>query len=127
FTTVRDVGSANFLDVSMRDAINAGTIPGPRMFVATHILTITGGHGDFSCGFHDHLFKEPGVHNGVVNSPEDGVRAVRYMIKYGADLIKIAATGGVLSLGDSQAGEQLTLDEMKAIVETAHTLERKVA
>jgi imidazolonepropionase-like amidohydrolase len=127
FTTVRDVGSTNFLDVSMRDAINAGAIPGPRMFVATHILTITGGHGDFSCGFHDHLFKEPGIHNGVVNSPEDGVRAVRYMIKYGADLIKIAATGGVLSLGDSQAGEQLTLDEMKAIVETAHTLERKVA
>ena len=127
FTTVRDVAAANFIDVSMRDAINAGTIPGPRMFVATHMLTITGGHGDFSCGFHEHLFAEPGFQNGVVNTPEDGVRAVRYMIKYGADLIKFAATGGVLSLADSQAGEQLTLAEMKAIVETAHTLERKVA
>ncbi|HEX3183722.1 MAG TPA: amidohydrolase family protein, partial [Pyrinomonadaceae bacterium] len=112
---------------SMRDAINAGKVPGPRMFVATHMLTITGGHGDFSCGFHEHLLPEPGVHNGVVNTPEDAVRAVRYMIKYGADHIKFAATGGVLSLADSQAGEQLTLAEMKAIVETAHTLERKVA
>ena len=127
FTTVRDVAAANFLDVSMRDAINAGKVPGPRMFVATHMLTITGGHGDFSCGFHEHLLPEPGVHNGVVNTPEDAVRAVRYMIKYGADHIKFAATGGVLSLADSQAGEQLTLAEMKAIVETAHTLERKVA
>jgi imidazolonepropionase-like amidohydrolase len=127
FTTVRDVAAANFLDVSMRDAINAGKVPGPRMFVATHMLTITGGHGDFSCGFHEHLLPEPGVHNGVVNTPEDAVRAVRYMIKYGADHIKFAATGGVLSLADSQAGEQLTLAEMKAIVETAHTLERRVA
>jgi imidazolonepropionase-like amidohydrolase len=127
FTTVRDVGAANFIDVSIRDAINAGTIPGPRMFVATHILTITGGHGDFSSGLRENLLPEPDFQNGVVNSPEDGVRAVRYMIKYGADHIKIAATGGVLSLGDSQAGEQLTLAEMKAIVETAHTLERKVA
>src|SRR5262249_4420080 len=76
---------------------------------------------------HEHLLQEPGVHNGVVNSPEDGVRAVRYMIKYGADVIKFAATGGVLSLGDSQAGEQLTLAEVKAIVETAHHLQRKVA
>jgi imidazolonepropionase-like amidohydrolase len=127
FTTVRDVAAANFLDVSMRDAITAGKVPGPRMFVATHMLTITGGHGDFSCGFHEHLLPEPGVHNGVVNTPEDAVRAVRYMIKYGADHIKFAATGGVLSLADSQAGEQLTLAEMKAIVETAHTLERRVA
>lgn len=127
FTTVRDVGSANFIDVSIRDAINAGRIPGPRMYVAAHILTITGGHGDFSCGFRDHLIEEPGICNGVINSPGDGVRAVRYMIKYGADHIKLAATGGVLSLNDSQAGEQLTIAEMKAVVETAHMLERKVA
>lgn len=127
FTTIRDVGGPNFIDVSIRDAINAGTIPGPRMYVATRILTITGGHGDFSAGLREGLIEEPDFSNGIVNSPEDGVRAVRYMIKYGADHIKIAATGGVLSLGDSQAGEQLTLAEMKAIVETAHMLDRKVA
>ena len=127
FTTVRDVGAANFIDISLRDAINAGTVPGPRMYVATHILTITGGHGDFSSGLRDGLLAEPDFRNGIVNSPEDGVRAVRYMIKYGADHIKIASTGGVLSLGDSQAGEQLTLAEMKAVVETAHVLGRKVA
>jgi imidazolonepropionase-like amidohydrolase len=97
------------------------------MFVAGRILTITGGHGDFTAGLRDNLLPEPDFQRGIVNSPEDGVRAVRYMIKYGADQIKIAATGGVLSLGDSQAGEQLTLAEMKAIVETAHMLDRKVA
>jgi len=127
FTTVRDVGGSNFVDVSLRDAINAGTVPGPRMYVATHMLTITGGHGDFSSGFRENLLAEPDFRRGIVNSPEDGVRAVRYLIKYGADHIKISATGGVLSLGDSQAGEQLTLAEMKAIVETAHMLDRKVA
>jgi imidazolonepropionase-like amidohydrolase len=127
FTTVRDVGAPEFIDVSLRDAINAGTVPGPRMYVASRILTITGGHGDFTAGLRDNLLPEPDYQRGIVNSPEDGVRAVRYMIKYGADHIKIAATGGVLSLGDSQAGEQLTLAEMKAIVETAHMLDRKVA
>jgi imidazolonepropionase-like amidohydrolase len=126
FTTVRDVGSANFIDVSLRDAINQGIVPGPRMFVATHILTITGGHGDFSSGLRDNLFVEPDYRRGIINSPDDAARAVRYMIKYGADHIKMASTGGVLSLGDSQAGEQLTLAEMRAIVETAHTLDRKV-
>lgn len=127
FTTVRDVGAPEFIDVSLRDAINAGTVPGPRMYVATRILTITGGHGDFTAGLRDNLLPEPDFSRGIVNSSEDGVRAVRYMIKYGADQIKISATGGVLSLGDSQAGEQLTLAEMKAIVETAHMLDRKVA
>lgn len=127
FTTVRDVGAPEFIDVSLRDAINAGTIPGPRMFVSTRIVTITGGHGDFSAGLRDNLIPEPDYQRGIVNSPEDGVRAVRYLVKYGADQIKIAATGGVLSLGDSKAGEQLTLAEMKAIVETAHMLGRKVA
>jgi imidazolonepropionase-like amidohydrolase len=127
FTTVRDVGAGDFIDVSLRDAINAGTVPGPRMYVATRILTITGGHGDFSAGFRENLIPEPDYQRGIVNSPEDGVRAVRYAIKYGADHIKIAATGGVLSLGDSQAGEQLTFAEMKAIVDTAHMLDQKVA
>ena len=127
FTTVRDLGAPEFIDLSLRDAINQGTVPGPRMYVAGRILTITGGHGDFSAGLRENLLPEPDFTRGIVDSPEDGVRAVRYMIKYGADHIKIAATGGVLSLGESQAGEQLTLAEMKAIVDTAHMLERKVA
>ncbi|HEX8136491.1 MAG TPA: amidohydrolase family protein [Pyrinomonadaceae bacterium] len=126
FTTVRDVGAPDFIDVSLRDAIRAGTVPGPRMFVATYLLTITGGHGDFSSGLREELMPEPDFRRGIVNSPEDGVRAVRYMIKYGADHIKIVPTGGVLSLGDTQAGEQLTSAEMKAMIETAHMLGRKV-
>lgn len=126
FTTVRDVGAPDFIDVSLRDAIRAGTVPGPRMYVATYLLTITGGHGDFSSGLREELLPEPDFRRGIVNSPEDGVKAVRYMIKYGADHIKIVPTGGVLSLGDTQAGEQLTLAEMRAIVETAHMLGRKV-
>ncbi|HEU4388573.1 MAG TPA: amidohydrolase family protein [Blastocatellia bacterium] len=126
FTTVRDVGADGFVDVSLRDAINAGTVPGPRMFVAGELLTITGGHGDAG-GIREDLLPEPDYRNGVVNTPEDGVRAVRYMVKYGADHIKLAATGGVLSIADSGSGEQLTYEEMKAIVDTARQLDRKVA
>jgi imidazolonepropionase-like amidohydrolase len=126
FTTVRDVGAQNFVDISLRDAIEAGAVPGPRMFVATRTMSITGGHGDLG-GVREDLLPEPGFHSGIVNSPEDGVRAVRYMVKYGADHIKLNATGGVLSLADSAAGQQFTLEEMKAIVETAGMLDRKVA
>ncbi|HEX5731736.1 MAG TPA: amidohydrolase family protein [Blastocatellia bacterium] len=126
FTTVRDVGAPNFVDISLRDAINAGTVPGPRMFVATRALSITGGHGDAG-GLREDLLPEPDYRNGIINSPEDGVRAVRYQAKYGADHIKISATGGVLSIADSGSGQQMTLEEMKAIVETARMLDRKVA
>ncbi|HXG67590.1 MAG TPA: amidohydrolase family protein [Blastocatellia bacterium] len=126
FTTVRDVGAGGFVDISLRDAINAGTIPGPRMFVAGRALSITGGHGDVG-GIREDLLPEPDYRSGIVNSPEDGVRAVRYMAKYGADHIKISATGGVLSLADSGAGQQFTYEEMKAIVDTARMLDRKVA
>ncbi len=126
FTTVRDVGAANFLDVSLRDAVNAGTITGPRMFVAGRALSITGGHGDFG-GIRENLIPEPGYKEGIINTPEDAVRAVRYMAKYGVDHIKFTATGGVLSIADSGSGQQFTLDEMKAIIETAHMLDRKVA
>ncbi|HWP42183.1 MAG TPA: amidohydrolase family protein [Blastocatellia bacterium] len=126
FTTVRDVGASNFVDISLRDAINAGTIPGPRMFVAAKSLSITGGHGDVG-GIREDLLPEPDYRNGIVNSPEDGVRGVRYMVKYGADHIKITATGGVLSIADSGAGQQFTYEEMKAIVDTARLLDRKVA
>lgn len=127
FTTVRDVGSNNFVDVSLRDAINAGTVTGPRMFVATQALGITGGHVDPTGGIREDLLPEPDFRKGVVNSPEDGVRAVRYNAKYGADLIKIAATGGVLSLSDAGLEQHLTFEEMKAIIDTAHLLGMKVA
>jgi len=126
FTTVRDVGASGFVDISLRDAINAGTVPGPRMFVATKTLSITGGHGDVG-GIREDLLPEPDYREGIVNSPEDGVRAVRYQAKYGADHIKICATGGVLSIADSGSGQQFTFEEMKAIVDAARMLHRKVA
>ncbi|HKP12156.1 MAG TPA: amidohydrolase family protein [Blastocatellia bacterium] len=127
FTTVRDVGAGNFVDVSLRDAINAGAVTRPRMFVATQALGITGGHVDPTGGVREDLLPEPDFRKGVVNSPEDGVRAVRYNAKYGADLIKIAATGGVLSLSDASLEQHLTLEEMKAIIDAAHLLGMKVA
>ena len=126
FTTVRDLGAPNFVDISLRDAVAAGTVPGPRMFVATRIIGITGGHGDTG-GIREDLLPEPDFRAGIVNGPDDAVRAVRYAVKYGADVIKISATGGVLSLADSGAGQQLTLTEMKAVVDTARMLDRKVA
>ena len=126
FTTVRDVGAAGFVDISLRDAIAAGTIPGPRMFVATRALSITGGHGDIG-GVREDLLPEPDWRSGIVNSPEDGVRAVRYNAKYGANLIKIAATGGVLSLADASLEQHFSFEEMKAICDAAKLLGLKVA
>ena len=125
FTTVRDVGAAGFVDISLRDAIAAGTIPGPRMFVATRALSITGGHGDIG-GVREDLLPEPDWRSGIVNSPEDGVRAVRYNAKYGANLIKIAATGGVLSLADASLEQSFSFEEMKAICDAAKLLGLKV-
>jgi imidazolonepropionase-like amidohydrolase len=126
FTTTRDVGSGEFVDISLRDAIKNGLVPGPRMFVAGKVLSITGGHGD-SGGLREDILPEPGWTQGIVNSPEDGVRAVRYLAKYGVDLIKIAATGGVLSLSDASLEQHFTYEEMKAIIDTAHMLGLKVA
>jgi imidazolonepropionase-like amidohydrolase len=100
FTTVRDVSGYDFLDVGLRNAINAGKIPGPRMLVSVHALGSTGGHCDNEAGFTAGLFNhESGVEHGVINSPDDARRAVRYNIKYGADVIKTCATGGVFSPG----------------------------
>jgi len=120
------VGASGFVDISLRDAIAAGTIPGPRMFVATRALSITGGHGDIG-GVREDLLPEPDWRNGIVNSPEDGVRAVRYNAKYGANLIKIAATGGVLSLADASLEQHFSFEEMKAICDAAKLLGLKVA
>ena len=123
FTTVRNVGAGGYTDVDLRDAIDAGTVPGPHMQVSGPPLGITGGHCDENLlPFRYHL-QEGGV--------ADGIAAVQHMvrqnIKYGADVIKICATGGVLSKGDDPQASQYTLEEMQAIVADAHRLGRKVA
>jgi imidazolonepropionase-like amidohydrolase len=123
FTTVRNVGAGGFTDVALRDEINAGHIPGPHMQVSGPPLGITGGHMD------NNLL--PAQYNDVGEGVADGIPAVQHMvrrnIKYGADLIKIGASGGVLSKGDDPQASQYTLEEMQAIVADAHRLGRKVA
>jgi len=123
FTAVRNVGAEGYSDVALRDAINAGDIPGPRMLVSGPALGITGGHCDENLLPFEYHVSAEGVADGVA-----GVQhKVREVIKYGADLIKICATGGVLSKGDNPQASQYTLEEMKAIVADAHRLGRKVA
>ena len=125
FTTVRNVGAASFDDLALRKAIDEGWTAGPRILTAGHSLGITGGHCDengFRPGVADGDFRT-GIADGV-----DQVRAaVRYQIKYGADLIKTCATGGVLSEGDAVGVPQYAFEELKAMVDEAHKLERKVA
>src|SRR5436305_11770490 len=123
FTTVRNVGAQGYSDVALRDAINAGDISGPRMLVSGPALGITGGHCD-----EDLLpFEYHATAEGVADGVEGVQHKAREVIKYGADLIKICATGGVLSKGDNPQASQYTLEEMKAIVADAHRLGRKVA
>lgn len=123
FTTVRNVGASGYTDVALRDAINEGMLPGPRMLVSGPPLGITGGHCD------DNLL--PFEYHQTAEGVADGIPAVQHKvretIKYGADVIKICATGGVLSKGDDPQASQYTLEEMKAIVADAHRLGRKVA
>jgi imidazolonepropionase-like amidohydrolase len=123
FTTVRNVGASGFTDVALRDAINAGDVPGPRMLVSGPALGITGGHCDNNLLPFEYHVSEEGVADGIPAVQHK----VREVIKYGADLIKICATGGVLSKGDDPQASQYTLEEMKAIVADAHRLGRKVA
>jgi imidazolonepropionase-like amidohydrolase len=127
FTTVRDVGSRDFIDVGLRNAIAAGLVLGPRMLVAVHGLGATGGHADRN-GFRFGLFGKENDHTqGIANGPDALREAVRFQVKYGADVIKFCASGGVLSLADEVDTPQLTLAEMKALVDEAHRLRRKVA
>ena len=123
FTTLRNVGARGYADVALRDAIQDGDIPGPRLYVSGPSLGITGGHCDSNLLPSEFNFRSAGVANG----PWEARAKVREVVKYGADLIKICATGGVLSKGDGVGTQQYTLEEMKAIVEEAHKLERKVA
>jgi imidazolonepropionase-like amidohydrolase len=128
FTTVRDVGSNSFLDVGLRNAINAGIVPGPRMLVSVHALGSTGGHCDDTDGFRFGLFAhESGPEDGVINSPDQARYAVRFNIKYGADIIKTCASGGVLSPTDDVDVPQLSQGELDALVDEAHSQRRKVA
>ncbi|HEV2150601.1 MAG TPA: amidohydrolase family protein [Longimicrobiaceae bacterium] len=126
FTTVRDVGSDGWADVALKHAINDGVVPGPRMYVAAHSLGITGGHCDTN-GYRPDLREEPGVQEGIANGVDAVRAAVRYQVKYGADVIKTCATGGVLSAGDAVGVQQYSEDELRAMVETAAMAERRVA
>jgi len=127
FTTVRDVGSDQYIDVALRNNIREGIVPGPRMLVAVHALGARGGHcdnGGFPYGF---FGKEPGIEEGIAAGADQFRDAVRFQVKYGADVIKVCATGGVLSLSDEVDTPQITQEEMNAIVDEAHRLHKKTA
>ena len=133
FTTVRDLGSRfvasrEFVDVALRNSINKGVIVGPRMLVATKGIGATGGHFDPTSGFRDFLFgREPDYTDGIANGPDEIRKAVRFEVKNGADVIKAAVSGGVLSLADEVDTPQLTPAEMAALVDESHRLRKKVA
>jgi imidazolonepropionase-like amidohydrolase len=123
FTTVRNVGSEGFQDVGLREAVDGGWLQGPRIVTAGYAIGATGGHCDNNALPPSYDRKEMGV----VNGPDEGRAKVRWLHKYGAQVIKICATGGVFSLGDSVGGQQLSQEEMKAIADEAHMLGLKVA
>ena len=128
FTTIRDLGAGQFIDVALRDAIASGTVVGPRMLVATKGIGATGGHFDPTNGFQDELFrKQPSWTDGIADGPEEVRKAVRYEVKNGADVIKASVSGGVLSLADEVDVPQLTPAEIGALVEETHRLRKKVA
>jgi imidazolonepropionase-like amidohydrolase len=125
-TTIRDVGSADFMDVALRNAIEQGLVQGPRILAAGHAIGSTGGHCD-SSPFPPGSVKASGVMEGICNGPDECRHAVREQMKFGADVIKICASGGVLSESDPVDVPQLTPDELAAIVGEAHAWGRKVA
>lgn len=119
FTTVRDLGGSG-VNISLRNAINQKLVAGPRIFTSGKSIGTTGGHADPTNGYREDLMGDPGPKEGVINSPEDARQAVRQRYKDGSDLIKITATGGVLSIAKDGSGPQFTDDELKAIIETAN-------
>jgi len=127
FTTVRDLGSDDLVDVGLRNAINDGSVPGPRMLVSVHAISARGGHCDGTAGYRPDLLKEPGPESGVADGPDQVRSAVRFNTKHGADVIKVCASGGVLSLTDKVDSPQLTQAELDALVNEAHALGRKAA
>jgi len=126
FTTVRDLGGTHVV-ISLRNAINKGSVDGPRIFTAGVSIGTTGGHADDSNGLNETFKKDLGPADGVINGVEDAAKAVRQRYKEGSDLIKITATGGVLSYAKDGMGAQFTVEEVKAIVQTAKDYGFKVA
>jgi len=127
FTTVRDLGTSNGVAQSLRNAIANGVAEGPRIFTAGKSLATTGGHADPTNGVRSDLRGDPGPAEGVVNSPSDALKAVRQRYKDGADLIKLTATGGVLSQAKNGSNPQFTVEEIEAIVTAAQDYGFRVA
>lgn len=127
FTTIRNVGSSGDAAFALRDAIAKGLIPGPRILVAGESISATGGHSDSTLGYRDDLFDMPGAMQGIGDGRDACRAAVRAQVKRGADLIKLTATGGVLSNTAAGVEQQFFADELEAIVETGHLLGRRVA
>ena len=127
FTTVRNVGDDGMATVSLRNAIRAGTAVGPRIYTAGKAIATTGGHADPTSGWCEALQGDPGPRDGVIDSPDEARQAVRERYKDGADMIKITATGGVLSMASSGDNAQFTDEELAAIVSTAHDYHMTVA
>jgi len=126
FTTVRDLGGSG-VNIALRNAINKGYVDGPRIYTAGKAIGTTGGHADPTNGMRKELMGDPGPEEGVINGVEDAQKAVRQRYKNGADLIKITATGGVLSLAKNGQNPQFTIEEIKAICETAKDYDMHVA
>jgi imidazolonepropionase-like amidohydrolase len=127
FTTVRDLGDSYNASVALRDAINAGRVPGPRIFTSAKSLATTGGHADPTNGWRADIAGDPGPGDGVLNGVAEARQAVRQRYKDGADLIKITATGGVLSVANSGENAQFTMDELEAVIDTAADYSMHVA
>ena len=126
FTTIRDVGAITPVVVAIKRAVNAGLIPGPRMWVSGEALGPTGGHGDPANGLDPELSHSHWT-DSVIDSADDARKAVRRLRREGADLIKIMPSGGVMSIGDDPKAQLMTDDEIKAVIDTAHVLGMKVA
>lgn len=127
FTTVRNVGASGGADLALRDVINSGDVVGPRMLCAGETISVTGGHGDRTNGYGRNLLEAIGTGPGVADGVAACREAVRLQVKHGADLIKLTATGGVLSIAATGVDQQFFDDELEAIVQTAHSMGRKVA
>jgi imidazolonepropionase-like amidohydrolase len=127
FTTVRNVGDTDYDTVALRNAVAAGTVIGPRIFTAGPAISTTGGHADHTNGLSMELQGDPGPLQSIFNGPDEARKVVRLHYKEGADLIKAMPSGGVMDLGTNGSGPQMTEDEIRAIVETAHDYGMKVA
>ncbi len=128
FTTVRDLGANSPQAIfALRDAIDQGVVVGPRIIAAGHWIAMTGGHGDHTNGYRADMIPQPTPDDGIADGPDECVKAVRNQIKLGADVIKVTATGGVLSASTAGLAQHLSDPELEAIVKTAHSLKRKVA